>query len=316
VKVYLDTSYHGWILDAIVKESAPFAKSNIRIIYVATAHRLKIKTIWLNRVIVSTPISPGDLVINQNTLLWLFEKGLLRDGLIDTLSVFFTHEDKTGQQVDAKIVLLGKVRRVIVMNSHDKQWLVDKSISETKIVVAYGAIDRKVYFPQQSDSFSNPQFIYISGDAKPRKNPDGIMQAIRENPDLQFVINGRGWKEFISTNSYSKYPNLKVMEFNFSKNPRLMRLASVYLTLSHLEGGPYPVLEALASGTPVVATATGWNTEFINRSNGRIVGINEKPDDLRRKLEACLALKKDVFHRDLIAGQCTWTNFASRLYGE
>ena len=103
-------------------------------------------------------------------------------------------------------------------------------------------------------------------------------------------------------------------DFDFKNHPRAMRMASTVLTLSLIEGGPYPVLEALASGTPVVATPTGWNKEIVNNSNGRIVSFEENIQQIGEMLRECVTLKEAVMHTDLLYGNFTWQQFAKLLY--
>jgi len=50
-----------------------------------------------------------------------------------------------------------------------------------------------------------------------------------------------------------------------------MRDASVFLSNSWFVGGPFPVLEALASGMPALATNTGFALDLINLNIDRTI---------------------------------------------
>jgi glycosyltransferase involved in cell wall biosynthesis len=75
--------------------------------------------------------------------------------------------------------------------------------------------------------------------------------------------------------------------------------ASTMLVLpSHTEGMPNVILEAMATRTPIVSTASGGLKEMLtDGENAVIVAVND-PDDLAAKIERCVA---DPHQRETIA---------------
>jgi glycosyltransferase involved in cell wall biosynthesis len=146
-----------------------------------------------------------------------------------------------------------------------ESYLIASGVSKHAVVRAPGAVSRDIYKP--SMAIPDRQFVLFSGDFKYRKNPDLVAKVICSMPDTDFVIHGQNW-EIFPPEILNGLPNLKRIDFNLKGQPGLMRQASLYVSLAVVEGGPYPVLEALASGTPVVATDTGFCAEFINDTNG------------------------------------------------
>jgi glycosyltransferase involved in cell wall biosynthesis len=314
MRVILDVQYRGWILEAIIKESLPYIDENVKILYIANSRRSIIKQILINRSIFIPKIKSGDLCVNQNTLVTLTSKTKKNDfPILNSVRVFFTHEDMNTKIVEVKRDLLKKVGKVIVMNSESKRWLVANGLEEAHVVVAYGAIDRKIFYPLNKNMKIKDKYIYIVGDSKPRKNPQKILEVIANNPDIKFIINGDGWQKTINEEARN-LKNVSVTDFDFKNHPNAMRMASAVLTLSLIEGGPYPVLEALASGTPVVATPTGWNAEIVNNANGRIISFEASIQQIGEMLHECINLKETVMHKDLLDGKFTWQQFANFLY--
>jgi glycosyltransferase involved in cell wall biosynthesis len=88
--------------------------------------------------------------------------------------------------------------------------------------------------------------------------------------------------------------------------PDLYNAADALLLTSEREGTPMVVLEALASGTPVVATAVGGVPELIrNGGNGFLAG-DGSATSIASALEACLGREWD---RELIASSIEkWTS--------
>jgi glycosyltransferase involved in cell wall biosynthesis len=69
--------------------------------------------------------------------------------------------------------------------------------------------------------------------------------------------------------------------------PRWLRAFDVLCLPSRREGCPNVVLEALASGTPVVASAVGGVPELLRKDNGILVAA-ARPDELAEALEDAL----------------------------
>ena len=93
-----------------------------------------------------------------------------------------------------------------------------------------------------------------------------------------------------------------------------MRNASVYLSLSKLEGGPYSTVEAMASGTPVVVTSTGWNPEIVNNSNGILLPLEVNVSQVVSAIETTIRLKEKVRGFDLIEGKFSWEQLGRSIY--
>jgi len=93
-----------------------------------------------------------------------------------------------------------------------------------------------------------------------------------------------------------------------------MRNASALLSLSINEGGPFPVLEALASGTPVVSSDTGFVREVISNTNGVLLLKNPALSEITQALIYCIDLKSQKYNRSLLEEDHTWPSFSRKLY--
>ena len=63
----------------------------------------------------------------------------------------------------------------------------------------------------------------------------------------------------------------------------------VFLNTSESEGTPVAIMEALAVGLPVIATAVGGNPEIVGTDNGVLVSANPEPAELARAITGLLA---------------------------
>jgi glycosyltransferase involved in cell wall biosynthesis len=128
---------------------------------------------------------------------------------------------------------------------------------------------------------------------------------------LHFVIHGRGWEEFFKNNKPS---NLDLLPFDKIRHPDLMRNASLSLSLSKNEGGPFPLLEALASGTPVVCSRTGFATEVVSNESGVVLSAEPTLKEIKSAMRKVIFLKQKVYNQNLLPPGHDWKSFAQTLY--
>jgi glycosyltransferase involved in cell wall biosynthesis len=74
------------------------------------------------------------------------------------------------------------------------------------------------------------------------------------------------------------------------------------------------VLEALASGTPVVATNTGFCAEFVNQSNGRLLPNEPDVGIVKRAIQEGIELKESLWDKDLLHDKWQWRDLGELIY--
>jgi glycosyltransferase involved in cell wall biosynthesis len=181
------------------------------------------------------------------------------------------------------------------------------------ISISFGAVNRDYFFPSNVEP--TELYVFISGDVKARKQPGRILEVVRACPDIQFVLFGRKWHRYI-LQLQEEFKNVKIAGSTLSDSGFFMRNASCYLSLSTVEGGPYGTIEALSSGTPVVCTGTGWNSEIISQLNGVIVRDDASIAEIRAAIEQAFELKGSATKPSLYHPDFTWENQARVLFKE
>jgi len=157
-------------------------------------------------------------------------------------------------------------------------------INSNKIVIIPNAVDLS-FFRQNRTYSSTPRKVLFVGRLFSLKGPHLLIEAarlvIKRIPDTQFLIVGDGPMR-------KKLVDL-VKNFNLSKNVifcgeledvrEKMKESDLYVRPSLLEGFPYGVLEAMASGLPVIATNIGGTSDLLtHEKTGYLVNprkINE-----------------------------------------
>ncbi len=114
-----------------------------------------------------------------------------------------------------------------------------------------------------------------TSDSSNRKGIDVLEAVIKANLPLKGItwfIRGPGWNEFVSklreSGASIVYEPYVVDDEDLAKSYRVLDLL---LVTSKIEGGPVPVLEAMASGIPVVSTPVGVVPEVLSGDLARFI---------------------------------------------
>lgn len=134
-----------------------------------------------------------------------------------------------------------------------------------------------------------PLALFIGDLQTPRKNLDTVLNALQGLPDVHLAVAGRV--------AGSPYPDLaaqlglanRVHFLDFRRDvAQLLQAADACVCPSRYEPFSLVVLEALASGCPVVTASTVGAAPLVTNACGRVVDDPEDADALRSALHAIL----------------------------
>lgn len=179
------------------------------------------------------------------------------------------------------------VDRFIAISEHTKCDLVTRlQIPPSKIDVAYLAADEMFHRETNPGVLSDvrsrynlpERFLLTSGSNEPRKNVRAVVDAFSRLPEATrgacpLVIIGPFWGSGSLGNHFGSATYAG--EIADADLPAVYSLASGFILVSLYEGFGLPVLEAMACGTPVVASATTSLPEVVGDS-----GILVHPEDV------------------------------------
>jgi len=141
---------------------------------------------------------------------------------------------------------------------------------------------RKLGLPEQAyvvGSFQKDGIGWGEGDEpKLMKGPDVLVEAMRllrqQRPELHVLLSGPARGYVRSGLERHGIPYVHVRPEAYEGVARLYVALDAYVVPSRQEGGPKSVLEAMASGIPIVSTRAGQAAELIrDRVNGRLVDV-------------------------------------------
>lgn len=183
---------------------------------------------------------------------------------------------------------------LITINKEDYELAKDKfkKCKQIEYVPGVGIDEEKFNFEmtekekndlRKSIGLKKDDFVLIQvGELNENKNQIMSIEAMREivkkHDNIHIVLAGTGTLESFYKEKIKEY-NLKenVHLLGYRKDvPKLLRISDVLLSLSHREGLPVNVIEAMFCGLPVIATNCRGNRDLVkNEKNGYMIEIND-----------------------------------------
>ena len=196
-------------------------------------------------------------------------------------------------------------------------------------------VDTENFTPRTNGDRMDPNQILYVGFMRRVKGVDVLLQSmqlvVKQNPKLKLVLVGGG----VYRHSQAQELELRQMakELGIEKNisfvgiktpaevARYMRQSAVLVLPSRMETFGAVLVEALACGTPVVATSCGGTTDIVDDNVGRLVPIENAGELAEAILD--IVSNRSRFDsqklRDYAVSNFGWTDIARRtadLYSE
>ncbi len=181
-------------------------------------------------------------------------------------------------------------------------------IDEEKIHVIYNGVDVQKFKPRPDRTVLRREFgledkkkiVLFVGRLYHRKGLEillrSIPQVLQEFSDVKFVISGKGFKEKEeSLRNLAKQLDIEdhVTFMGYvpdEKLPNLYSASDIFVLPAIYENFPFAILEAQATGLPVISTKVGGIPEFlVDNENGFVID----PGDSAQLTQRVLALLQD-----------------------
>ncbi len=193
----------------------------------------------------------------------------------------------------------------IVVTEYMKKYLIEKyKIPAPKIKVIHNGIKiNKEKFPKAAKEFKGleDKFIVLwAGRFNEEKHPELAIETAKlvckESDDIRFIMVGDGEMKSQLLEVIDKYGlggKVIIAAQPYEDYREFMAYSDILLMTSEMEGLPIVILEALASGLPVIAPSVGGIPEIVtNEENGYLLGFSKTLP--RRAAEKILYLSSEV----------------------
>ena len=209
----------------------------------------------------------------------------------------------------------------IAVSSFTRKTIAHFTGETQKLRVIPNGVDTKVFTPLPETEQPNSNQILCVSVTRHVKGIDILLQAmsriVKEKPEIKLVIVGGGFnrnysQEELNLRSMSEKLGLNDnVEFIGIKSPSevadYMRKSALLVLPSRRETFGTVLIEALACGTPVVATDCGGPVDIVNKSVGLLVPVDD-PQALSDSMINVIK-KRTVFDRQKIR-EYALTNFS------
>lgn len=203
--------------------------------------------------------------------------------------------------------------RVIAVSNQVQNDLQAIGIASHRIEVIYNGVDTTEFYPDvvSRKSLGLPESVTLAifvGDIKSsRKNLDSVLKALAKVPDLHLAVVGNTNGSPYLTLARKLNISHRVHFLGYRQDiPVLMRASDFLVFPSRYETFGLVVLEAMASGIPVITSAVTPAAELVTSDTGIVV---QNPEDIS-------ALSKEMDYLTNHPKQCKAMGVQARIVAE
>ena len=177
--------------------------------------------------------------------------------------------------------ILNSYTKVIAITKWEIPHIINLGLKKGNLEYIPNGVERE--FLIKINNKKNRQVIYI-GRISEIKNPGLLVQVAKYFKDLKFKIFGPIEKDYKIS---SKTKNLKIVNSKYDSKTeiKLLEESDIYILPSKSEGFPQTLLEAMAAGKIVIASATKGSLELIREGKNGFIFYDF--NDLIRKIRYC-----------------------------
>lgn len=189
--------------------------------------------------------------------------------------------------------LIWKNADAVISNSEGLRELAKKTGGKKEIEIIHNGIDTQNYFPNTATRREG-EFIITPGASRvtARKGIKYIIEAVgklsAQYPNITLKIMGDGDEKYNLQNLAKELKIEEKVEFlgriPHKETPKYYQEASVFVLPSFNEGMSNAMLEALATGLPIISTNTGGAKELVKDGINGFIVEKENEEDIAKKI--------------------------------
>lgn len=230
--------------------------------------------------------------------------------------VFYTHHRAIGLSEEETILTLNYAYKVITMNSLTAGQLAEKGVDKRKLITLVGGADEQRFQPKGESRNEMPSIGFClrfsqreiySG----RKRYDIVLELVKSIDFANIILLGKNWRRYSRFKEMESSPRFEYVETDYENYPEVYNRMDIFVSVSSLEGGPIPLLEAMMCNVFPVVSRTGFAVDIIeNGVNGLLFEVDSSTEHIVNKIKYALSIRSDV--RESVINH-SWKNFSHSI---
>ncbi len=221
--------------------------------------------------------------------------------------VWYTHPRLTLPRRELPFVLNAATHTFVTCSAYARD-LVKEGVAPAKVSVALGGADPDLFPPhtRAPDGYVGFVTAYY-----PRKNPDRIWEIVERMSHRRFLLIGPNWEQHAGFARVAGLPRFEYVQAPYADYPKWYAKMSVFVSVSLVEGGPIPLVEAMMCNVFPVASRTGFAPDVIqDRQNGFLFDPHAPVEEVCRLIDEAFGMTVDVRKT---AQRYSWSGFAAEI---
>lgn len=289
VYVMPPADHQGWILDAICREIDAFVAG--RTLAVPFTDQLPPASAYFYShygYFRDTIRTQPDVLQSQNLL-------------------FFTHPRRMWYPESELIQSMNLATSIVSMCSMFAEDLKQRGVRPELIDVSLVGADPDLFQPHTR---GHGRIGFCSGYV-PRKGGDRLIELVQEMPHRDFTLCGKKWQDWDRYSELRRLSNLEYVDIPYNEYPEFYESIDVFVSVSTLEGGPVPLIEAAMSNAVPVCSRTGHAPDIIEHGkNGFLFDPYSPVSKVAELVEKAFELDEDI--RSSVE-HLTWQRFSQHI---
>ncbi|MFC3693338.1 glycosyltransferase family 4 protein [Chenggangzhangella methanolivorans] len=206
--------------------------------------------------------------------------------------VWFTHPVFDSVKRDGFVAKMNMATKIVTANLFHRRALEFMGVESERIATVLGGADPDVF----TTAPRTGRTVGVVGAYYERKNPALLLELVRAMPGTNFLLIGPAredienqnliWEAWPRFDELLSLPNFDYVTPPYHAYGEYYHKFDVYLSLSSLEGGPIPLIEAMFCNRMPVITRTGFAEDIVeHRRNGYLIDIEPSLVDVVKAVE-------------------------------
>lgn len=281
--------HHGWILDAICREIDEFCDGRTKMCEYRKPLPASHAYFYSHYGYLRETIRSQPHVLHGKNLL------------------FFTHPRDLWYSSDELFYVMNMADGVISMSSLFVPYLTGHGVSPEIVEVALVGADANRFQPHVRGAGR----IGFCSSYLARKGGDRILRLVRSMPEQRFALCGRNWPDWDRFEELTSLPNFEYLDIPYSRYAEFYNSIDVFVSMSELEGGPVPLIEAAMSNVVPVCSNTGHAADIITHGENGYLFETAAPiaavkDLIETAFKSTCDVRRTVEH-------LTWKRFSHQV---